>query len=191
MSINNDALAGLATVRDETRLQAHLLSMEARERWAELELELDSLEGRLTQAGERASESAVASARDLAQTVLDFFKEHVQSQSLLAKPVAAIMSREVRSCSPDDSLNRAAQMMWEGNCGALPVVSHEGLIVGMITDRDVCMASYTQGQKLSALTVESAMSSAVRACEADEPISRVLEIMEESRVRRVPVIRAG
>ena len=189
MSIKNEALAELATARDEARLQAHLLSMDARERWAALEMDLDSLERRLTQTGERATESALASARELAQAVVEFFKE--QFQSTLSMPAAAIMSRTVRSCSPTDSLNHAAQIMWESNCGALPVLTHEGLIAGMLTDRDVCMASYTQGKTLSALTVEHAMSRGVKACLGAEPISRVLQIMAESQVRRVPVIEAG
>jgi CBS domain-containing protein len=165
--------------------------MEARQHWAALELELDSLEGKLTQTGDHASESALASARQLAQTVVQFFKEHVQIQSALSTPVAAIMSRAVRTCLPTDSLNRAAQIMWENNCGAVPVVSPEGLVLGMITDRDICMASYTQGRNLAALAVEPAMSKGVTACSADEPISSVLEIMQASQVRRVPVIQAG
>jgi len=192
MSIKNDALTELATVRDEARLQAHLLSMDARERWAALEVELDALERKLTQTGERATESAIASARALAQVVAEFFREHVpQSGSALSMPVATIMSRTVRTCLPTDSLNRAAQNMWEGNCGALPVVSHDGLIVGMITDRDICMASYTQGRELSALTVEGSMSRAIKAVSVDEPISRVLEVMGAGQVRRLPVIQAG
>jgi predicted transcriptional regulator len=192
MSIKNEVLAELATARDEARLRAHLLSMDARERWRALEVELESLERNLTQTGERASESAVASARDLVRSVADFFSLHVQqSASLLSKPAATVMSHEVRSCSPTESLNRAAQIMWESNCGAVPVVNQDGLIVGMITDRDVCMASYTQGQNLGALTVEHAMSRGVKAALADEPVSRVLEIMAESQVRRVPVIQAG
>jgi len=191
MSIKDEALAELATARDEARLRAHLLSMDAHKRWEALETELASLERKLTQTGEHATDTVLASARELAQVVVEFFKEHVQSGSALSKPAAAIMSSVVRSCSPGDSLNRAAQIMWEFNCGALPVVSDEGLILGMITDRDVCMASYTRGQNLSALTVDHAMSRSVKACSAGEPIRRVLEIMEQSQVRRVPVVEAG
>jgi len=191
MSIKDEALAELATVRDEARLHTHLLSMDAHKRWEALETELVSLERKLTQSGERATDSVLASTRELAQAVVEFFKEHVQSEAALSTPTSAIMSRAVQSCSPGDSLNRAAQIMWEFNCGALPVVSDEGLIFGMITDRDVCMASYTRGQNLSALTVDHAMSRSVKACSADEPIRRALEIMEQSQVRRVPVIEAG
>jgi CBS domain-containing protein len=190
MSIKNDALAELTIARDQTRLHAHLLSMDARERFRAIEAQLDAFEWKLLQTGERASESAVASARQLARGVVEFFKEHTPSAAL-SNAVAEVMNDTVHSCRPSDSLNHAAQIMWEGDCGALPVVNGDGLIVGMITDRDICMASFTQGRHLSALTVEQAMSTAVKTCSADEPISRALEIMEQSKVRRLPVIREG
>jgi len=191
MSIKNDALAELAVARDEARLHAHLLSMDARERWRALEVQLDTFEWNLLQTSERVSESATASARKLALGVVEFFREHAPTGPALSRPVAEIMTCAVHCCLPSDSLNRAAQIMWEGNCGALPVVNADGIIVGMITDRDICMASYTQGRDLPALTVELAMSRSVKACAADEPISRALEIMEQSKVRRVPVIQEG
>jgi predicted transcriptional regulator len=53
------------------------------------------------------------------------------------------------------------------------------------------MASYTQGKTLHALPVELAMSRGIKVCSVDDSISRVLEIMGEARVRRVPVIQAG
>ena len=74
MSMKNEVFAELATARDEARLHAHLLSMDARERWGKLEIELESLERTLTQKGEHATESVLESARDLAQAVIAFFK---------------------------------------------------------------------------------------------------------------------
>src|SRR4051812_22453759 len=115
MSIKNEALAQLAIARDEARLHAHLLSMDARERWRALEVQLDTFEWKLLQTGEHASESAAASARELALGVVEFFKEHGPSGAALSNPVAAIMTCRVHSCLASDSLNRAAQIMWEGN----------------------------------------------------------------------------
>ncbi len=66
------------------------------------------------------------------------------------------MTKEVLSCSPSDSLNRAAQLMWEGDCGALVVVDKEhDRVVGMVTDRDICMGTYIQGIPLSEGSVSS------------------------------------
>jgi CBS domain-containing protein len=188
MSIKNDALKELALARDEARLHAHLFSMDARSRWRELEGSLDNLEQTLAQSGERATEAGLATARHLAQLIGEFMKTHAQPGAELAQPVRSIMTTSVRCCSPSDSLNHAAQLLWEGNCGALPVTDANGVLVGMITDRDVCMASYIQGAALSALPVEGAMSHAVKACTVQDNLGRVLEIMQISQVRRVPVV---
>jgi CBS domain-containing protein len=60
-----------------------------------------------------------------------------------------IMSQDVATCREDDSLDRAAQLMWDRDVGSVPVVDGEGRPLGMITDRDICMAAYTQGEALS------------------------------------------
>ena len=75
--------------------------------------------------------------------------------------VEQLMSRDVKTCQATEMLNRAAQLMWENDCGCVPVVDEDGRAVGMITDRDVCMAAYTQGRLLDALPVASAMDSIV------------------------------
>jgi CBS domain-containing protein len=60
--------------------------------------------------------------------------------------VEQVMNRSVKSCRPGDSLNQAAQLMWENRCGAVPVVDAEFKPVGFLTDRDICMAAYTRGK---------------------------------------------
>ena len=72
--------------------------------------------------------------------------------------VGELMSRDVRTCATSDSLNDAARIMWEADCGCAPVVEADGTVVGMITDRDICMAAYTQGRRLMQMTVESTAS---------------------------------
>ena len=62
--------------------------------------------------------------------------------------VADSMTRDVRACSVHDSLNAAARVMWENDCGCVPIVDSQGRLVGIVTDRDICMATYTQGVPL-------------------------------------------
>ena len=56
--------------------------------------------------------------------------------------VEQLMSKDVTPCAPDDSLNEVARILWERDCGCVPVVaaSDGGRVVAMITDRDICMA---------------------------------------------------
>jgi CBS domain-containing protein len=102
--------------------------------------------------------------------------------------VAEMMTREVRTCLPTDSMNYAAQIMWENNCGCVPVVDDQGRAVAMITDRDICMAAYTQGRSLAELTVASAASSGVVTIRAEDTLHRAEQLMHDAQVRRLPVV---
>ena len=102
--------------------------------------------------------------------------------------VGQIMNRNVKACHPQDSLNKAAQIMWEERCGAVPVVDENSRPTGFLTDRDICMAAYTRGEPLAALKVEQAMARKVVSCKADDDLSAAAQLMRLSRTRRLPVI---
>ncbi len=102
--------------------------------------------------------------------------------------VEKLMTRRVATCSAEDSLERAAQLMWAQDVGCLPVVDAEGRPVAMITDRDVCMAAYTQGVALRDARVGSAMSRSLITCTPESSIADVETMMQQAQVRRVPVV---
>ena len=102
--------------------------------------------------------------------------------------VKDIMNEPVITCSSDSTLNVAAQLMWENDCGTIPVVDHQGRLAGMITDRDICMAAYTQGLPLQSIPVTVAMTKYALACHLDDSVTTAEELMREGQVRRVPVI---
>jgi CBS domain-containing protein len=99
-----------------------------------------------------------------------------------------IMNRPVETCTEQDSLNAAAQIMWDCDIGCLPVVNPSQQVIGIITDRDICMAAYTQGRKLKDIPVSGAMSKEVFFCGPEDTISRAEEIMRLHQVRRLPVL---
>lgn len=104
--------------------------------------------------------------------------------------VDQLMTREVSTCRPDDSLDRAAQLMWDRDCGCLPVSTGDGAtrVVGLITDRDICMCALFQRKPLHDLRVSQAMSQQVRACEASDSVIEAEKAMREARIRRLPVL---
>jgi len=102
--------------------------------------------------------------------------------------VEQIMNRNAKVCRPHDSLNHAAQIMWDHSCGAIPVVDEESRPIGFLTDRDICMAAYTQGKLLHALRVGDAMARKVFCCNAHDDISEAAKLMGQSGVRRLPVV---
>jgi CBS-domain-containing membrane protein len=102
--------------------------------------------------------------------------------------VSELMTTEVRACHPHEMLNRAAQLMWENDCGAIPVIDTGGKVIGMLTDRDICMAAYTRGIPLAHARVENAMSPEVCTCIATDTIANAADQMRQRQVRRLPVI---
>ena len=102
--------------------------------------------------------------------------------------VEQIMNRDVRTCRRQDSLNKAAQMMWEEPCGAVPVVDDQRRPIGFLTDRDICMAAYTQGRPLEEMRVEIAMAHKVVSCTTEDDLDSAAQLMRQNRTRRLPVI---
>jgi CBS domain-containing protein len=182
------ALADLSAARESARVQLKLLSMEARERKEDLQTNFESLEHDIEQNLESALETAARRARDLAKGVQDFLVQHARGRADFTAPVRSIMTVGVMTCEPGDSLNRAARLLWDHDCGALPVLASDGKLVGMITDRDICMAAYSQGCTLSEGKVESAMSRDVLTCELEDTIEHALELMRSRQLRRLPVV---
>jgi predicted transcriptional regulator len=105
--------------------------------------------------------------------------------------VEQLMARNVHSCQAADGLHAAARIMWEGDCGCLPVIEQgdgSARVVGMITDRDICMAAYTQGRPLSEITVASAMARDVCSCRPSDSITTALKVLERNQLHRLPVV---
>jgi len=102
--------------------------------------------------------------------------------------VEQMMNRAVKSCHREDSLNKAAQMMWDAPCGGVVVVDRANKPIGFLTDRDICMAAYTRGKLLKDLDVEGAMAGRIVCCAAADDLSGALHLMREKHVRRVPVV---
>lgn len=100
-----------------------------------------------------------------------------------------IMSRDPQCCTPDDTLQAAARMMGEFDCGCLPVVEESGQkrVVGVLTDRDIALRGVAQGRQPNA-KVNEVMSTDPACCSPEDEIEVVERIMAEKQVRRVPVV---
>ena len=99
-----------------------------------------------------------------------------------------VMSHPPITCPKDSTLDHAARLMWEFDCGVIPVVDDDGRLAGIITDRDICMAAYTQGRPLAAIPISTAMASHVVASRASEPVEQVEQLMRDNQIRRLPVV---
>ena len=105
--------------------------------------------------------------------------------------VRDLMTPLPSACTLQDTTNEAARIMWERDCGAVPVVDDQGRVVGMITDRDICIAAYFQGEPLSQIRVADVMSRELSTVGPEDDVTRAEHVMREHQVRRLPVVAGG
>jgi CBS domain-containing protein len=183
----SEALRELTVVSDEARFQIHLFSLEAKRRWNEIEGKLRSLEARVAE-GSGGQEMSTAT-RELWQATRDLLAEQ-GNPSAPSTEVRRVMNADARSCRPDQSLSEAAQVMAEAECSTLPVVDEHGLLVGMLSEHDICVGAAASGAKLSEMPVAAAMQRDVKSSLPDESIGSAAETMRRHKLRHIPVAEA-
>lgn len=104
--------------------------------------------------------------------------------------VKDMMTSDVHTCQPETNLAMAAMQMWDGDFGVLPVVADGRKVVGMITDRDICMAAASKQRDPATIRVEEVVTGQVYGCSPDTDIHEALKIMQQRQVRRLPIINA-
>jgi CBS domain-containing protein len=101
--------------------------------------------------------------------------------------VADVMTRDVRTMGPNDSVVDAARCMDELNVGVIPVCEGEKL-VGMVTDRDIVVRGVATQGEVAGMKLVDVMSTHVRCAREDDDIDKVLGEMAEAQIRRLPVV---
>jgi CBS domain-containing protein len=102
--------------------------------------------------------------------------------------IQEVMTSDVQFCGPDTNLASTAKLMWDTDCGVLPVLNAEGRMLGMITDRDICMACATKNRAPSELTVRDAISGKTYSCKTSDDVHTAMDVMKREQVRRLPVV---
>jgi len=102
--------------------------------------------------------------------------------------VKDIMTQTAVCCSPSTDIGAAVELLWVRNCGMLPVVDSNQKVVGVITDRDICIALGTRNRPAGALTVGEISTKDVFTCKAEDEVHEALDTMAGKHVRRLPVV---
>ena len=100
--------------------------------------------------------------------------------------IREVMTRDAKLTHPDDTLQQAARLMKDCDCGILPVADGDQL-VGMITDRDIAIRCVAEGKGPNARVTES-MTQEVLYCFEDQDTQNVCQNMDDIQVRRLPVM---
>jgi CBS domain-containing protein len=104
--------------------------------------------------------------------------------------VRELMTSDVKICRSETNLAEAVKDLWEGDCGALPVVNDEGRVTGVITDRDICIAIATRGRSADRIAVREVAQGHPHTCLPDDDASAALQTMKVHKIRRLPVVDA-
>lgn len=102
--------------------------------------------------------------------------------------VKEIMTQSAVCCGPETNVGRAVELLWERNVGMLPVVDRSGKLIGVVTDRDLCIAMGTRNRLPGDLTVGEIAIRRVFACKPDDDVHEALSLMSAKQVRRLPVV---
>lgn len=101
-----------------------------------------------------------------------------------------VMTKDPSCCLPSDPASRAARIMRDENVGVVPVIDNEQsqAIVGVVTDRDLCMNVVAESRDPNAVPVETCMTTTVVSCSSSDAVEHVMELMKENQIRRIPVV---
>jgi CBS domain-containing protein len=102
--------------------------------------------------------------------------------------VQDLMTYNVQTCSPETNLAAVASMMWENDCGVLPVVDKQAKAVGILTDRDTAIALGTRNQHASEIAAADVMSHILHSVSPSDDIHTALKLMRREKVHRLPVL---
>ncbi len=91
-------------------------------------------------------------------------------------------------CRPETNLGSAIELLWERNCGILPIVDAKQKVIGVVTDRDLCVALGTRNRLPGQITVGEVATGEVHSCRGQDDIHAALQTMAKKRVRRLPVV---
>jgi CBS domain-containing protein len=109
-------------------------------------------------------------------------------KEVLEMKLKEIMTRDVHSVSPDDTMTKAARLMRKHDVGVLPVLNNDGEIVGAVTDRDITVRAVANGQDPIATRVRSVMSRNVKTCHTDQTVEDAANCMRNKQIRRLFIV---
>jgi CBS domain-containing protein len=174
----SEAVRELSLVSDEARFQIHLFSLEAKRRWNEIEGKLRQLEARIADGVDSGASPELSAIRELIER---------GQVSAPTTPVRRLMRSAVRSCRPDQPLSDAAAQLVESNTSVLPIVDDTGVLIGILSERDICLGAYASGAALADTPVATAMRREASSANAEASLGDVAELMRQHKLDEIPV----
>jgi CBS domain-containing protein len=104
--------------------------------------------------------------------------------------VRDLMTTNAVSCRSETNLAAVGALMWEHDCGFIPVVDEMEKVTGVITDRDLCIALTTRDRQPSYITAREVTTSPAFVCSPDDDVQTALRTMSQEKLHRLPVVNS-
>lgn len=104
--------------------------------------------------------------------------------------VKKLMTKDVGVCKSGEFLTAAAEVMRAKDCGFVPVVDDKDQLIGVITDRDICLAVAEFEKKPSEILISEVMGKKVKSCSSKDKIETALKLMKRKKIKRLPVVNS-
>ena len=101
--------------------------------------------------------------------------------------VKEVMTPHVVSIAPEESAALAARLLARHGLGALPVCSAEGILRGMVTDRDIVLRCVAPEADPKSVPVKEIMSRRLAAVAPGDDVRQAARLMARRQIRRLPV----
>jgi CBS domain-containing protein len=102
-----------------------------------------------------------------------------------------IMSSNTCTCKIDTTLDKIAMMMWDNDCGAVPIVDNNNHPIGMVTDRDIAIGAAIKNKPLFQISAKEINNDRpVFTCNFDDDVKEVLSTMQKEKIRRIPIVNS-
>ena len=109
-------------------------------------------------------------------------------QKFYNMPIHNLMTRDVAMVTPRDSVQYAARLMRDEDCGAIPVVNGRKQLVGMVTDRDITVRLVADGYDVNHALVSDCMTDEAFACHVGDSVRECMSVMSRHQIRRLPIV---
>jgi CBS domain-containing protein len=105
--------------------------------------------------------------------------------------IRELMTTDVQTCTPEDTLQQVAQIMAGIDVGIVPVCTAGNELQGCITDRDIVIRAVAKGMDVNTTPARECMTDLVVSCSPEQTAQEAAQMMADNQVRRLPVVENG
>jgi CBS domain-containing protein len=100
------------------------------------------------------------------------------------------MTKDVVTCTPENTIAEVARLMKTEDIGPVLIVDNEQskTLVGIVTDRDIVVKAIADGKDVKTTRVGDVMSKKLVTCRADDDVDVAMKAMAQFQLRRIPVV---